>query len=110
MPERPDAWGGQAGYRTSDPAQAEVYEAWLVAVLGNYADRIIPVDAETAEEWGSVNATGPVPVVDGLMAAMARVRNTTFVTRNTSGVARTSARLLNPFDSSAYCRYRNCGS
>ena len=84
-----------------DPAQAEVYEAWLITVLRNYADRIIPVDAETAEEWGSMNATGPVPVIDGLMAATAKVRNMTLVTRNTSDVARTGARLLNPFDSSA---------
>jgi len=82
-----------------DPVQAEVYEAWLATVLRDYADRIIPVDAETAEEWGSMNAPGPVPVVDGLMAATAKVRNMTFVTRNTSDVARTGARLLNPFDS-----------
>lgn len=84
-----------------DPVQAEVYEAWLATVLRDYADRIIPVDAETAEEWGSMNVPSPVPVVDGLMAATAKVRNMTFVTRNTSDVARTGARLLNPFDSSA---------
>ncbi len=84
-----------------DPAQAEVYEAWLSTVLRDYADRIIPVDAETAQEWGSMNVHGPVPVVDSLMAATARVRNMTFVTRNTSDVARTGARLLNPFDSPA---------
>jgi len=84
-----------------DPVQAEVYEAWLATVLRDYADRIIPVDAETAEEWGSMNVPHPVPVVDGLMAATAKVRNMTFVTRNTSDVARTGARLLNPFDSPA---------
>ncbi len=33
-----------------DPAQAEVYEAWLVTVLRDYADRVLPVDAEVAEE------------------------------------------------------------
>jgi toxin FitB len=84
-----------------DPAQAEVYEAWLTTVLRDYADRIIPVDAGAAEEWGSMNVPGPVPVVDCLMAATARFRNMTFVTRNTSDVARTGARLLNPFDASA---------
>ncbi len=84
-----------------DPVQAEVYEAWLSTVLRDYADRIVPVDAETAEEWGSMNVPSPVPVVDGLMAATAKVRNMTFVTRNTSDVARTGARLLNPFDSPA---------
>jgi predicted nucleic acid-binding protein len=84
-----------------DPAQAEVYEAWLATVLRDYTDRIIPVDAEAAEEWGNMNVPGPVPVVDSLMAATAKVRNMTFVTRNTSDVARTGARLLDPFDSPA---------
>lgn len=81
-----------------DPHQAEVYEAWLGAVLSSYADRIIPVDAEIADEWGRMSVPDPVPVVDGLMAATAKVRGMTFVTRNTADVARTGARLLNPFE------------
>lgn len=84
-----------------DPAQADVYEAWLATVLRDYADRVLPVDAEAAEEWGRMDVPDPVPVVDGLMAATAKVRNMTFVTRNTADVARTGVRLLNPFDSSA---------
>ncbi|MDQ3863801.1 MAG: type II toxin-antitoxin system VapC family toxin [Actinomycetota bacterium] len=84
-----------------DPAQAEVYEALLVTVLRDYADRILPVDAEAAEEWGRMNVPDPVSIVDGLMAATAKVRNMTFVTRNTADVTSTGVRLLNPFGSSA---------
>ncbi len=84
-----------------DPAQAEVYEAWLVTVLRDYANRVLPVDAEVVEEWGRISVPDPVAVVDGLMAATAKIRDMTFVTRNTSDVAHTGARLLNPFDSSA---------
>ena len=80
-----------------DPDGAETYEAWLGAVLHDYADRILPVDAEIAEEWGRMSVPDPVPIVDGLMAATAKVRGMTFVTRNTADVARTGARLLNPF-------------
>jgi predicted nucleic acid-binding protein len=40
----------------------------------------------------------PVPMVDGLMAATAKVRGMTFVTRNTVDVTRTGVRLLNPFE------------
>ncbi len=80
-----------------DPVQAETYEAWLDAVLRDYADRILPVDAEIAEEWGRMSVPDPVPIVDGLMAATAKVRGMTFVTRNTADVARTGVRLLNPF-------------
>lgn len=83
------------------PAQANVYEAWLVTVLRDYTDRGLSVDAGVAEEWGRMNVPDTVPVVDGLMAATAKVRNMTFVTRITSDVARTGVRLLDPFDSSA---------
>lgn len=81
-----------------DPRQAEVYEVWLTTVLSDYADRVLPVDAETANEWGRMSVPDPVPIVDGLMAATAKVRNMTFVTRNTRDVARTGVRLLNPFE------------
>jgi predicted nucleic acid-binding protein len=82
----------------SDPAQAAVYEAWLVGLCIEYADRIIPVTAEIAEEWGRLNVPTTIPTVDGLMAATAKVHGLTFVTRNTSDVARTGVRLLNPFE------------
>jgi toxin FitB len=87
---------GRLGRR--DRTQAEIYEAWLTTVLRDYEDRILPIDAEAAEEWGRTNVPDPISIVDGLMAATARVRNMTFVTRNTSDVARTGVRLLNPFD------------
>ena len=83
-----------------DQTQADVYEAWLITVLRDYADRVLPVDAEAAEEWGGMNVPDPVSIIDGLMAATAKVRNMTFVTRNTSDVTRTGVRLLNPFDAS----------
>ncbi len=83
-----------------DPVQADLYEAWLVTVLRDYADRVLPVDATAAEEWGRMNMPDPVSIVDGLMAATAKVRNMTFVTRNTADVARTGVRLLDPFDAS----------
>ena len=84
-----------------DRAQAEIYEVWLTTFLRDYEDRILPVDAESAEEWGRMNVPDPISIVDGLMAATAKVRNMTFVTRNTADVARTGVRLLNPFDPSA---------
>jgi predicted nucleic acid-binding protein len=83
-----------------DQTQADVYEAWLITVLRDYADRVLPVNAATAEEWGRMNVPDPISIVDGLMAATAKVRNMTFVTRNTADVARTGVRLLNPFDPS----------
>ena len=81
-----------------DPHQAEVHEVWLSTFLGNYGDRIVPVDAEIADGWGRMSVPDPIPIVDGLMAATARVRGMTFVTRNTADVARTGVQLLDPFE------------
>ncbi len=80
-----------------DPDQAGVYEAWLATVLRDYADRIVPVDVEAADEWGRMSVPDPVPIVDGLMAATAKVRGMTFVTRNTADVERTGVAVLDPF-------------
>jgi toxin FitB len=82
-----------------DQEGAEIYEAWLGTVLHDDADRVLPIDAEIAEEWGRMSVPDPVPIVDGLMAATAKVRGMTFVTRNTADVERTGVRLLDPFDS-----------
>ena len=83
--------------RRRDTVQARVYEEWLDRLRWSYAERIIPVTRAIAEEWGRINVPDPVPVVDGLLAATAKVEGMTFVTRNTADVERAGVRLLNPF-------------
>lgn len=80
-----------------DRAQAAVFDQWLAGLLRAYSDRVVPITAEVTEEWGRLNVPNPVPVVDGLLAATAKVHDWTLVTRNISGVANTGARLHNPF-------------
>ena len=80
-----------------DPRQAAAIEDWRQRLVRGYADRIVPVSLEVAEAWGRLNAAGPLPLVDGLMAATALVHDWTFVTRNAADVERTGVRLLNPF-------------
>ena len=84
--------------RRRDPQQAAVYEAWLVRLRKDYADRILPITSDIAEEWGRMNVPDPVPVIDGLMAATAKVSGLTLVTRNTVDLVRTGVPLLNPFE------------
>jgi toxin FitB len=91
---------GIEGLRRRDPVQADHLEVWLSGLRRHYGDRILPIDLEIAEEWGRMNAPDPISSRDGLMAATAKVRNMTFVTRNTSDVVRTGVRLLDPFDRS----------
>jgi hypothetical protein len=82
---------------TRDPQQAAVIDDWRQRLVRGYSDRIVPVSVEVAEAWGRLTASGPLPLVDGLMAATALVYDWTFVTRNIADVERTGARLLNPF-------------
>jgi toxin FitB len=53
---------------------------------------------DAAEEWGRLDVPDPLPVIDGLLAACAKIRGWTLVTRNTADLARGAVTLLNPFD------------
>ncbi len=83
--------------RPRDPSQAAIYEGWLTALRRSYADRVLPITTEIAEEWGQMNVPDPLPTVDGLMAATAKIHGLTLVTRNTRDFVRTRVPLLNPF-------------
>ncbi len=89
---------GIAQLQRRDPPQAAVYEVWLARLRRDYADRILPITMDIAEEWGRMNVPDLVPVIDGLMAATAQVQGLTLVTRNTGNLVRTGVPLLNPFE------------
>ncbi|TCC28506.1 type II toxin-antitoxin system VapC family toxin [Kribbella sindirgiensis] len=80
-----------------DPRRAAAIDDWRQRLVRGYSDRIVPVSLEVAETWGRLNASGRLPLADGLMAATALVYNWTFVTRNVADIERTGVRLLNPF-------------
>jgi toxin FitB len=84
--------------RRKDDAQADLLEHWLRGLHAAYRDHIVDVDSDVAEEWGRLNVPGPLPVIDGLLAASARIRGWTLVTGNTADLALSSVTLLNPFD------------
>jgi predicted nucleic acid-binding protein len=87
--------------RRRDRSQVLVFETWLSALVRGYADRIVPVTAEVAEEWGRMNVPDPLPLIDGLMAATAKLRGWTFVTRNVADLTGCGVRLLDPFEPQA---------
>ena len=73
--------------RRRDPRKAIALETWLGDVVARFGDRVLPVDAALAVEWGRINAIRPVPVIDALLAATAKANGLTFVTRNCADVA-----------------------
>jgi predicted nucleic acid-binding protein len=87
---------GIESIRRRDVPSALALELWLTTLTDGFADRILPVDRMVAEEWGRLNVPDPVPTVDGLLAATARVHGLTLVTRNTRDVTRTGVPLLDP--------------
>jgi predicted nucleic acid-binding protein len=80
-----------------DARAAAVFEDWLGRVQQDYAERILPVTEQIAQQWGRMDVIRPMPAIDGLMAATAVVHDLTFVTRNGRDVEGSGARTLNPF-------------
>lgn len=83
--------------RSRDPIQADRLEEWLAAVALAFGERALPVDAAVADAWGHLNGIRPLPVIDGLLAATAKVHGLTLVTRNAGDVMGVGASVLNPF-------------
>jgi predicted nucleic acid-binding protein len=86
---------GMERLRRRDSAQAGNFAAWHGRLLRNYADHIVSVAAEVAEERRGV--PDPPSTVDGLMVATAKTRGTSLATRNTDDTVRTGVRSLNLF-------------
>ena len=83
--------------RDRDPQQCAALEQWLQDVTRRYAQRILPIDERVSDVWGQLYYIRNVPVIDGLLAATAKVHNLTLVTRNIQDVQGLGVNLLNPF-------------
>ena len=98
VPVSGEVRGGIERLRRRDPVQAQRIELRLDQLKAMLGLRVLPVTAAIAERWGYLNVPDPLPVVDALLAATAIEHGLTLVTRNVRDVARTGARVLNPFD------------
>jgi predicted nucleic acid-binding protein len=90
---------GVESVRRRDPDSAAALDSWLARLSEAHGDRILPVDRAIAEEWGRMSVPDPLPVVDGLLAATARILGLTLVTRNVADIKSTNVELLDPFAS-----------
>ena len=80
-----------------DIRQATVFERWLDDLVHGFGRRIVPVTLEIVQEWGAQSKAQPIPVIDALIAATAKVHGWTLVTRNVRDFEATEVRVLNPF-------------
>jgi toxin FitB len=90
---------GIENVRGRDSDSAVALDRWLALLSEVHGDRILPVNRAIAEEWGRMNVPDPLPVVDGLLAATARVLGLTLATRNVVDVRGTGVELFDPFTS-----------
>lgn len=83
--------------RRKDQDQVRSLERTLATIRADFRDRIAPVSLDVAEEWARLPPGRPVPTVDALIGATARVHGWTLVTRNTKDFAQLNISLVNPF-------------
>jgi len=80
-----------------DRQQASALERWLRDVETGFEDRILPVTLPVAAAWGRQQYAQPLPVIDVLIAATARIYGLTVVTRNVRDFELAGVLVLNPF-------------
>lgn len=81
-----------------DSAQAAMLRRWLdVVVFQEFANRILPVDAATAQRCARLHIPDHRPRRDALIAATALVHGLTIVTRNVPDFDGTGVTVLNPW-------------
>jgi predicted nucleic acid-binding protein len=83
--------------RRSDPEQASSLDRWFLQMRLGLGARVLIVDEPVAEAWALLGIPDPLPLIDGLLAATAKVHSLTLVTRNVADIAATGVQLLDPF-------------
>ncbi len=85
--------------RYNDVQQADRLRQWHNQLQINFADFLLPIDADTTVIWGEILAvTDDTNAIDKLIAATALQYGLTLVTRNIDHFAGTGARCVNPFN------------
>ena len=83
--------------RRNDPEQATSLDRWFSQMRTRLGGRVLPIDEPVAEAWALLGIPDPLPLIDGLLAATAKVHSLTLVTRNVGDIAMTGVSVLDPF-------------
>lgn len=83
--------------RRNDATQAAALDRWYTTMRMGLEDRVLPITEPIAEIWARLSVPDPLPLVDGLLAATAKVHGLVLVTRNVVDISRTGVPVLDPF-------------
>ena len=78
-------------------------QEWMDAeLILRFDRRILGIDFKIAQKWGEIQASAEItgtkmPVIDSLIAAIGLIHDLTIVTRDTSGMEKSGAKLFNPW-------------
>lgn len=86
----------------AEGARKRSLDAWLRGLSAGYRERVLEIDAATAQLWGELTAAAQqrgrrVAAADGLIAASALRHGLHVMTRNVGDFAPTGVRLVNPW-------------
>jgi predicted nucleic acid-binding protein len=83
--------------RRRDPEQARSLDQWFSRMRMRLGDRVLSIDEPVAEAWALLGVPNPLPLIDALLAATAKVHGLTLVTRNVADITVAGVSLLDPF-------------
>ncbi len=83
--------------RRVDAPFAERLQEWLVTLMRNYGDRLLPITPEIACRWGELSGRAGHDGADLMIAATALYHGLCVVTRNERHFSPFSVPILNPY-------------
>jgi predicted nucleic acid-binding protein len=87
--------------RRNDPEQAKSLDRWFSQMRTRLGDCVLPIDEPVAEAWAPLGIPARWPLIDGLLAATAKVHGLTLVTRNVADITVVGVSLFDPFSAAA---------
>ena len=83
--------------RRTHPDAAKALDRWFAQMRKGLADRVLPIDEPIMEAWALMSVSHSLPLIDGLLAATAKVRGLMLVTPNIEDIAETGVAAFDPF-------------
>ena len=88
--------------RLSEGKRRRSLSVWLDRFRARFDGRVLDVTSQVADEWASLRAAAAragrtLPVIDGLLAATAKVHGLSVVTRNLADFAAARVTIIDPW-------------